>query len=367
MAKAHAVVAEHIGEFRAATTDARAAGLSLVRAWAVASTVRAGTTAGVLALTLYIARSGLGISIAQLLVLALIFNRILPQMGRLQGSLLRLVQAGPAYVDLVGVITDCEAAGEPSQLGSRQAPPLLESVRLCGVGFAYTPGVQVLDGVTLTIPARRTTALVGPSGAGKTTLADTVIGLIRPDHGDVLVDGVPLLDEEIEAWRSRVALVPQDPFLFTDTIAANLRWAAPDASEDRLWAALSEAAAARFVSALPDRLNTVVGDRGARLSGGERQRIVLARALLRRPQLIVLDEPTSAMDTETEQLVRATVARLHGRHTVLLIAHRLSTVRDADQIVVLDAGRVVESGTWEQLAGRNGGRLNDLIQAGVFA
>jgi ATP-binding cassette subfamily C protein len=207
---------------------------------------------------------------------------------------------------------------------------------------------------------------VGPSGAGKTTVTDVVLGLLRPEHGRVLIDGVLLTDHDLAGWRSRVAVVPQDPYLFTETIAANLRWAAPQASDEDLWDALRDAAVDTFVAALPDGLETLVGDRGIRLSGGERQRIALARALLRRPTLIVLDEPTSALDTETEQVVRATLARLHGRHTVLIVAHRLSTARDADKIVVLDGGRVVESGPWCALAADPDGRLARLIRAGAL-
>jgi ATP-binding cassette subfamily C protein len=164
-----------------------------------------------------------------------------------------------------------------------------------------------------------------------------------------------------------VGMVPQDPFLFHDTIRANLLWARPDAEDADLWAALDLAAASGLVSSLPAGLESVVGDRGSLLSGGERQRIALARGLLRQPELLVLDEATSSLDTENELAVRDALARLHGRLTMLVIAHRLSTVSHADKIAVLDAGRVVECGPWTDLSDRERGRLRSLIEAGAPA
>jgi ATP-binding cassette subfamily C protein len=180
----------------------------------------------------------------------------------------------------------------------------------------------------------------------------------------VLVDGRPREASERRAWRTKIALVPQEPFLFHETVRANLLWARPGASEDELWEALVTAAAADFVSQLPHELDTVVGDRGTRLSGGERQRIALARGLLRRPELLILDEATSSLDSENELAIRTALSRLHGRTTMLVIAHRLSTVSNADAVVVLDAGRVVETGSWPDLAARDNGRLRALIDAG---
>jgi ATP-binding cassette subfamily C protein len=224
----------------------------------------------------------------------------------------------------------------------------------------------VLHDVSFDIPTRWTTALVGPSGAGKTTLADLVMGLIAPASGTITIDGRPLVGEDRTRWRESVAIAPQDPFLFHDTIRANLLWARPEATERDLWSALGLAAAAAFVEALPAGLDTIVGDRGARVSGGERQRIALARALLREPELLVLDEATSSLDTEHELAIRQALHSLHGNVTVLVIAHRLSTVSHADTIVVLDRGQVVETGTWLELADREHGRLNALIAAGAI-
>ncbi|HEX6259809.1 MAG TPA: ATP-binding cassette domain-containing protein, partial [Woeseiaceae bacterium] len=242
----------------------------------------------------------------------------------------------------------------------------LESeIRLRNVRFRYDKDVEqnVLAGLDFVIPAQRTTALVGPSGAGKSTLADLLMGLLEPDAGAVEVDAVPLTRKSLRSWRGRVAYVPQETFLFHDTVRANLLWARPEATDDELWRALDAAAAGEFVRAMPRGLDTVVGERGIRVSGGERQRLALARALLRAPSLLILDEATSALDSESERRVQGSIEALHGRLTMIVIAHRLSTIRSADQIVVLDGGRVVEIGTWSELASRPDGRLSALLRA----
>jgi ATP-binding cassette subfamily C protein len=206
----------------------------------------------------------------------------------------------------------------------------------------------------LTIDAGRTTAIVGTSGAGKSTVADLAMGLLSPDAGHVLVDGVPLTAGRLSAWRHSIGYVPQDGFLLHDSIRRNMLWACPTATDAEIWQNLETAAAADFVAKLAGGLDTVVGDRGVRLSGGERQRIALARALLNRPSLLILDEATSALDSANEQQILDAVARLRGQLTILLITHRLSTVRQADAIHILSGGRIVESGTWVELTGRDG-------------
>jgi len=217
-----------------------------------------------------------------------------------------------------------------------------------------------VDGVALRIPARRTTAVVGPSGSGKSTLADLVMGLVRPTAGRVVVDGRELDEAWMRGWREGIGYVAQDTVLFHDSVRANLRWARPDATDEELWEALRASAADGFVQALPEGIATVIGDRGVRLSGGERQRLALARALLRRPSLLILDEATSALDTENERRIRDAIAALHGRTTILMITHRLSSVRDADAIHVMEGGRVIESGDWASLVANPLGRFRAL-------
>jgi ATP-binding cassette, subfamily C, bacterial len=215
----------------------------------------------------------------------------------------------------------------------------------------------------LTIPAGKTTAIVGPSGAGKSTIADLVMGLIQPDEGRVLVDERPLRPEQRRAWRSKIGYVPQDTFLFHDTVRENLLWARPDARDEELREALRLAAAEDFVFRLPEGMETVLGDRGVRLSGGERQRLALARALLRKPSLLILDEATSNLDSENERRIQSAIEKLHGSMTILIITHRLFTTRSADVIYVLEQGRLVESGDMDTLVAIKQGRFLELCKA----
>jgi ATP-binding cassette subfamily C protein len=238
---------------------------------------------------------------------------------------------------------------------------LAHSIRIENLSFGYEAARgDALADVGLQIEARRTTAVVGPSGSGKTTLADLVMGLVRPRAGRILVDGRMLDESWLRAWREGIGYVAQDTVLFNDTVLANLRWARPDASDDEVREALRLSVADGFVAALPDGLHTVVGDRGVRLSGGERQRLALARALLRRPALLILDEATSALDAENERRIREAIRGLHGRMTILMITHRLPSVRDADVIHVMEAGQLVESGSFATLMARAEGRFRRL-------
>jgi ATP-binding cassette subfamily C protein len=180
------------------------------------------------------------------------------------------------------------------------------------------------------------------------------MGLLSPSAGQVLIDGLPLAGPVQQAWRHSIGYVPQDGFLFHDTIRRNMLWACPSTGDRDIWNSLETAAASAFVARLPDGLDTVVGDRGVRLSGGERQRLALARAILLKPSLLILDEATSALDSANEGQILEAVARLRGQLTILLITHRLSTVRQADAIHVLSGGRIVESGTWMELTTRDG-------------
>ena len=215
-------------------------------------------------------------------------------------------------------------------------------------------GEPVLHGVSLRAEPGRTIALVGPSGAGKTTITSLVPRLFDVSGGAVRLGGVDVRDATLASLRDAVGVVSQDPHLFHDTVAGNLRYAKPDASDDDLWDALRGAQVADVVAAMPDGLGTVVGERGYRMSGGEKQRVALARLLLKAPAVVVLDEATAHLDSESEHRVQQALrTTLEGR-TALVIAHRLSTVRDADEIVVVDAGRVVQRGTHEQLLDRGG-------------
>jgi subfamily B ATP-binding cassette protein MsbA len=231
-----------------------------------------------------------------------------------------------------------------------------------GVGFRYGQGDPVLSEVSFTLAKGKIVALVGPSGAGKTTLADLLPRFHDPTDGRITMDGVPLTRLTRRSLRSLMGVVSQDTVLLNATVQANIAYGSPQATRAQVEAAARAANADGFIAQLPHGYDTVLGERGTRLSGGQRQRIAIARALLRDPPILIHDEATSALDTESERLVQQAIDRLMAERTVLVIAHRLATVRDADEIVVLDAGRVVERGTHDQLF-RAGGlyrRLYDL-------
>jgi ATP-binding cassette, subfamily B, bacterial MsbA len=229
-----------------------------------------------------------------------------------------------------------------------------DGIRLEEVSFEYEPGEPVLEGVNLEIGRGEVVALVGPSGSGKTTIANLVPRFYDPTAGRILLDGVAIRDLEIRGLRSLMGIVTQETILFHDTVRANIAYGMGEVSQAALESAARAAHAHEFIVGLPQGYDTVLGERGTRLSGGQRQRIAIARALLRDAPLLILDEATSALDTESEMLVQRAIDRLMADRTVLVIAHRLSTVRKADRIVVMQAGRVIDQGTHRELIGRDG-------------
>jgi ATP-binding cassette, subfamily B, bacterial len=235
------------------------------------------------------------------------------------------------------------------------APAGGSAIRFESVGFLY-PGARrpALDGVALDIPAGATVAIVGPSGAGKTTLANLLLRFWDPAQGHILIDGVDLREFELDHLRRRISLVSQDTYLFNDTLRANVALARPDADETAIRKALDQAALAEFVGSLPEGLDTRVGERGVQLSGGQRQRVAIARAFLKNAPTLILDEATSHLDAVSETQVRGALDALMRDRTTIVIAHRLSTVRNADMLVVLENGRVVEIGAHAELIARNG-------------
>jgi ATP-binding cassette subfamily C protein len=315
-----------------------------------------------LGLIVYVAVVILHTPAAALLVLLVAFVRVMPVVSGSEQSVQQLLNMLPILASVLR-LEACLTSPEAPALSDRVPVRLQHALRLDSISFQYEDvGEPALTSVSLAIVAGQTTAIVGPSGSGKSTLVDLLLGLVAPQQGRVLVDERPLTPEMLHAWRDQIGFVPQDSFHFHDTVRANLLWARPEASEEELWEAL-EVAAAGFVARLPQGLDTVLGDRGVRLSGGERQRVALARALLRRPAVLILDEATSSLDSENERRVQEAIERLHGRLTIVVITHRLTTVRSADSIHVLEAGRLVESGVWQSLLNGSPGRFRDMCEA----
>ena len=234
--------------------------------------------------------------------------------------------------------------------------PVAGRIAFEDVHFRYParPDVQALDGVNLSINPGETVAFVGPSGAGKTTIIQLILRFYDPASGRITLDGVDLRDVSRAAFRRSVALVPQDPVIFAASARENIRFGRPDATDAEIDAAADAAPAHGFISALPDGYDSYLGERGVMLSGGQKQRIAIARAILRDAPVLLLDEATSALDAETERAVQAAVDRLSADRTTLIVAHRLATVKKADRIVVLEAGRIVDMGTHDELVTKGG-------------
>jgi len=239
--------------------------------------------------------------------------------------------------------------------GNRRAAPLQEAIRFENVDFSYVDGAErVLKNINLQIDQGRTTALVGASGAGKSTLADLVPRFYDPTEGRILYDGIDLRGFKVRSLRDRIAIVSQATHIFNDTVAANIAYGTSDATMNEIRTVAEQANALDFILDLEDGFDTILGDRGVRLSGGQRQRIAIARALLEDPEILILDEATSSLDSISEQLVKESLERLMQDRTVLAIAHRLSTIENADWVVVLEDGEIVEQGTYGALIEREG-------------
>jgi ABC-type multidrug transport system fused ATPase/permease subunit len=267
----------------------------------------------------------------------------------------------PSYEQLVS-LRNSAAAVEEIQ-GDRSFLFLERDIKFNDLSFTYPDRKQTLTALNLHIRKGQMTALVGESGSGKSTITDLVLGLQIPNQGQVLIDGVSLSEFQQNSFRERVGYVPQDPQLFQASIRDNLLWSFDTASESDLWNVLELANASAFVKDLPKGIDTLVGDRGIRLSGGQRQRIALARALLRKPELLILDEATSALDSESERLIQKSIEQVAHNTTILVVAHRLSTIVKADQVYVLRQGQIAEEGSFKELSEKSDGMLNAMLAA----
>jgi ATP-binding cassette subfamily C protein len=319
------------------------------------------TSAAGLAAFAYAALIFFHLPFPKIVLLLLVFMRISPRISGLQESYHQIVLNIPAYESMQRLQRQCVTAREATPPAAQRLT-LAQEITVSHVTFGYaTDGAAQLCEADFRIPAGEITAFIGPSGAGKSTAADLILGLIEPITGEIRVDGLALSAANRRIWREDVAYVPQDVTLLHDSLFENLALAAPGADEAAMWAALTAANAAGFVSALPDGLATVIGERGLRLSGGERQRIALARALLRRPKLLILDEGTSALDWENQAAVARAIAALRGQMTVITIAHRPSMIAFADWVVTFEGGRVVDSGPYQRMINQPEGYLGRVL------
>jgi len=284
---------------------------------------------------IYLAETQLEVPTSGLIVMAVLLYRTVAALGRVQRQLQNAVVFEASHRAVHQIIA--ETRKEQEEFTGSRTPTLTRGLALEQVSFAFGDK-QVLDDVSLEIPTDRLTVLLGPSGVGKTTIVDLLLGLYQPQRGRILVDGVPLTEVDLRAWRGMVGYVPQELILLHDTVLANLTLADPEISEEEARAALETAGAWPFVESLSDGLMTTVGERGMQLSGGQRQRIALARALLVKPKLLILDEVTSALDPKTETEICDKVRALDGAMTIVAITHRPAWVDVADRVYEIEAG-----------------------------
>jgi ABC-type multidrug transport system fused ATPase/permease subunit len=284
--------------------------------------------------------------------LLLILYRLAP---RISGLNSRRQQLAVSLAALHRARTVLNEAASPSIVtGSSPFSTLSSGIELKNVSFSYDGEASVLQGASFTIHQGSMTAIAGVSGSGKTTIIDLILRLYDPVQGSVLVDGVDLKDLDLASWRQAVSVVSQDVFLFNDTIANNIALGHPEIPRDEITGAAAQAYAHDFIQSFPQGYETMIGDRGWNLSGGQRQRLALARAILRKPQVLVLDEATSALDSESERLVQECINRIRGTCTVVIVAHRMSTIQTADKIAVLENGRIIQEGNWDSLTADSG-------------
>jgi ATP-binding cassette subfamily C protein len=296
--------------------------------------------AGFICLGIYVALGIYSMDLPTVMVLVVALGRCFSFLGKVQKQYQKLVQGESAYWAMLESIESARGAAESA--GGLPPPPLDSEIRFEQVAFSYDGRQPVFRDLSLSIRAGELTTLVGPSGTGKTTLVDLTIGLLQPGSGRVSVDGQSLAETDLRAWRRQIGYVPQDTVLLHGSIRDNVTLGDPELDDDAVQRALEEAGAWDFIDALPEGLDTVVGERGGKLSGGQRQRVVIARALINRPRLLILDEATSALDPESEAAVRQTMEALKGRLTLLAISHNRGMIDAADHLYRLRDGAAEE-------------------------
>jgi len=343
LAKSYNRSDRHIEEFRQTGQQLLKDEKAVVQTSAFAQMWLRILSASLLCVFVYVALTVMHMGIERLLVLIVVVNRLYATFSSGQRHWQALLQALPSFAIYQQSIQKFQQHQETQPNPKSTLLPLRSELRLENVSFAYSEdkAQAVLHNFNANFPANTTIAISGESGSGKSTLADIIMGLLIPDQGTLYIDDQPLASDQLFNWRKQISYVPQEVYLFAGSIRDNLQWISDQPFDgDQIWAALDAAAAGDFIRRLPEQLDTLVGERGVQLSGGERQRIALARALLRKPNLLILDEATSALDQKNETRIRDALKQLHGNMTIIIIAHRESTVAGADHVVKLTGNQL---------------------------
>jgi len=307
---------------------------------------------GIIGAIVFIGTTVMNASIAIIVALLFILYRAMPRVSTLN---VRRQPLATSLVSLNRVKSSMDQAAATQMIdGEQRFSDLCRGVEFKDIAFSYNGSGLVLRDTNFAFEKGKMTAITGASGAGKTTLIDLILRFYDSTHGKILVDGVDLRELDLESWRNSIGVVSQDIFLFNDTITYNISLGKPELGMEEIKTAARRAYAHDFIEELPEGYNTKIGDRGWNLSGGQRQRLALARAILRNPAILILDEATSALDSESERLIQSYLAEIRGTCTVIVVAHRLATIQNADKIIVLQDGEIAEEGDWNSLLAKNG-------------
>lgn len=358
--RSYGVQKEHAQLFGDISNSFRTAKMRFVRLRAVPQVIYSCAAAAMIGIIFIVCVLMFDMDTARLMVLVYVFMRLWPVFSSLYGRIQSINTSVPALEKLEEAL---ETLSREDNADENMPPmPFEKAIEFKNVSFAYQGSEEtVLKNASFTLPKGTITALVGRSGAGKTTIADLLLGFLYPTSGEILIDGKALTHENLPAWRHALGYIPQEPLIINASVRENLNRFHPSATDDDMIEALKKAQAWDFVKNMKDGLDTTLGDQGVRLSGGERQRIVLARVLLGHPRLIIMDEATSAMDYESETAVRKAVMALDKDITIVIIAHRLATVRTAKYAMVVENGVITENGLLSELLERENGYLNKLL------
>ena len=358
--RSYGVQQKHAELFHEINEHAKISKLEFTHQSATPTMLQTIAAAGMIAVIFIVSVLVFHMDTARLLVLVYVFMRLWPAFSGIVPKIAGIRASIPAYERLNEAFLNFTMENTAEE--SSEALKFEQEIEFRNVAFSYLGSQKtVLKDVNFVLKRGSISALVGRSGAGKTTIADLMLGLLSPSEGQILIDGVPLTEDNLSGWRHGLGYIPQEPLILNASVQENLERFHPDATQEQMIDALKKAHAWEVVEKLPNGLDTVLGDGGIRLSGGERQRLVLARVLMGNPRLIIMDEATSAMDYESEAAVRSAIAQLKGQTTVVIIAHRLATVRTAERVLVLQDGMITEDGTLQELAICPNGYLNKLL------